>query len=236
MVTRSGDGSRRIVMGVARRLGALLGLAALAGAASAASISFAAAAPTIGYAVTVEKTVTGAIAGKRTLLAQNDAVFMDEVIETAAESLARLKFLDDTMLFVGPSSSVKLDSFAYNPDNTASKLVLKASRGAFRFISGRSDHSVYEIRTPYGSLGVSGTTLGFVISKSEMVAVLKQGAMLVCPHARLSAGRTRCIPVTGADMAVIVTKRGARGPVPKSSDMRDFGDLCGDLCKRLFPQ
>jgi Na+/proline symporter len=34
-------------MGVARRLGALLGLAALAGAASAASISFAAAAPTI---------------------------------------------------------------------------------------------------------------------------------------------------------------------------------------------
>jgi hypothetical protein len=37
-------------------------------------------------------------------------------------------------------------------------------------------------------------------------------------------------------MAVIVDRKGATGPVPKSGDMRDFGDICGALCKRLFPQ
>jgi len=199
-------------------------------------MSLASAAPDIGHATTVERIVTGAIVGKRVPLRQDDAVYKGEVIETAAQSLARLEFLDATKLFVGPSSSVKLDSFVYNPDNTASRLVLRASKGAFRFISGKSGHEAYEIRTPFGSLGVAGTALGFVISRGQMIAVLKQGAMLVCPHARLSARRRGCIPVTQANMAVIVTRRGVRGPVPKSSDMRDFGDICGDLCKRLFPQ
>jgi hypothetical protein len=225
-----------IAMDLSCKLRRFLCLAALGGAASSPCVSAASAAPEIGRATTVEKTVNGVVAGKKTALFQNDAVFKDEVIETATESLARLKFLDDTLLFVGPSSTVKLDSFVYNPDNTASVLVIAASKGAFRFISGKSDHAAYEIRTPYGSLGVSGTTLGFVIADGRMIAVLKQGAMVVCPHARLSANLARCISVTKPDTAVIVSKSGAVGPVPKSADMRDFGDLCGDLCKRLFPQ
>jgi hypothetical protein len=219
----------------ARRLGYVIRALMLCAAAAILSISAVRAAE-IGHATTVEKTVTGSIAGKGTPLAAGDAVFLSEVVETAAESLARLEFLDTTKLFVGPSSRVTLDSFVYNPDNTASKLVLRASEGAFRFISGKSAHSAYEIRTPFGSLGVSGTTLGFVIAGGRMVAVLKQGAMLVCPHKRLSAKAAGCITVDKPDMAVIVTRSGATGPVPKSSDMRDFGDICGDLCKRLFPQ
>jgi hypothetical protein len=208
----------------------------LAAGAILAATAWGASAAEIGWAVTVEKSVVGAVGGATKPIAQDDAVFLNEAITTGVESLARLKFLDDTLLFVGPSSSVKLDSFVFNPDNTASKIVLQASKGAFRFISGKSDHRAYEITTPYGSLGVSGTTLGFVIAGGKLVAVLKQGAMVVCPHARLTASRSRCIPVTQPDTAVIVTKGGAVGPVPKSGDMRDFGDICGSICKRLFPQ
>jgi hypothetical protein len=208
----------------------------LAAAAILAMTACPMAAAEIGRAVTVEKSVVGVVAGATKPIAQDDPVFLNEGITTGVESLARLKFLDDTLLFVGPSSSVKLDSFVFNPDNTASKIVLQASKGAFRFISGKSDHRAYEITTPYGSLGVSGTTLGFVIAGGKLVAVLKQGAMVVCPHSRLTASRAHCIPITQPDMAVIVTKGGALGPVPKSSDMSDFGDICGIICKRLFPQ
>ena len=193
------------------------------------------AADPIGQAVTIEAQVSGTIAGKKASIALNDSVYLNEVVETDKESLARLKFRDDTLLFVGPRSTVKLDSFVYNPDDTASRLAVAASKGAFRFISGRSRHMAYEIRTPFGSLGVNGTVLGFVITDGQMVAVLKQGAMRVCPHARLSA-KARCIDVDKPDMAVVVSSTGAVGPVPKSSDMRDFGDICGDLCKKLFPQ
>jgi hypothetical protein len=226
----------RTSMSESRRHGYLACAMAFVAVSSLAAASGASAAPEIGHATTVEKTVTGAVAGKKAPILKDDAVFKDEVVETAAESLARLEFLDATMLFVGPSSSVKLDDFVYNADNRASRLVINASKGAFRFISGKSDHAAYEIRTPYGSLGVSGTTLGFVIANGRMIAILKQGAMVVCPHARLTAGLAHCIAVTKPDMAVIVSKSGVVGPVPKSADMRDFGDLCGDLCKRLFPQ
>jgi hypothetical protein len=193
------------------------------------------AAEPIGQATTVEKDVLGTIAGKKAPVAQNDGAYLGELVETRAESLVRFKFRDDTQLFVGPSSTVRLDSFVFNPDDTAAKLAIKASKGAFRFISGKSAHEAYEIITPYGSLGVSGTTLGFVIANGQMIAVLKKGAMVVCPHARLT-NKARCIPVTQPDMAVIVDRKGAKGPVPKSGDMRDFGDICGALCKRLFPQ
>jgi hypothetical protein len=208
---------------------------ALLGAAIAAGNGVALAAEPIGQATTVEKDVSATIFGRRAPVVQNDSAYLGEVIETHVESLVRFRFLDDTQLFVGPSSTVRLDSFVYNPDNTAAKLVIKASKGAFRFISGKSAHEAYEISTPYGSLGVSGTTLGFVIDKGRMIAVLKQGGMVVCPHARLTS-KARCISVTQPDMAVIVDRKGATGPVPKSGDMRDFGDICGALCKRLFPQ
>jgi hypothetical protein len=225
----------KVLMMKPSRLGHALRLAAL-GAVAGASLMSGARAADIGHATTVEKTVTGIVAGQKAALKQGDAVFKDEVIETAAESLARLEFRDATKLFIGPSSRVTLDKFVYNPDDTASKLVVAASKGAFRFISGKSEHSAYEIRTPFGSLGVNGTTLGFVIADGRMVAVLKQGAMLVCPHRRLSSKAKGCVTVDKPDMAVIVTRTGASGPVPKSSDMRDFGDICGDICKRLFPQ
>jgi len=217
-------------------LAKVLGIAALGLAIFATSPRAGARAADIGRAVTVEKSVTGSVGGKKSALVEGDSIFQDEVVEAGKQSLARLRFLDETLLFVGPTSSVKLDTFVYNPDNTAARLVINASKGAFRFISGKSDHSVYEIRTPYGSLGVSGTVLGFVIANGQMTAVLKQGAMVVCPHARLTADRHGCIPVTQPDTAVIVNRSGAVGPVPKSSSMRDFGDLCGDICKRLFPQ
>jgi hypothetical protein len=216
---------------VSRLSGAVLGLAICL-----MSLPAMAAGSEIGNAITVEKTVTGTIASKIVPVGQGDSVFKDEIVDTAKESLVRIRFLDDTSLFVGPSSSVKLDTFVYNPDNTASKLVVSASKGAFRFISGKSDHSAYEIRTPYGSLGVAGTKLGFVIANGQMVAILKEGAMVVCPHARLTANRSKCIPVTQPNTGVIVNARGALGPVPKSSNMSDFGDLCGNLCAKLFPE
>ena len=135
----------------------------------------------------------------------------DEVIETRAESLVQLQFLDATFLFVGPSSAVRLDSFVYNPDNTASKLVVKASKGAFRFISGKSNHSAYEIVTPRIARRL-GHGARLRDNRRPVGRRAEARARWVCPHARLSANKANCIAVNEANMAVIVTKSGARGP------------------------
>jgi hypothetical protein len=44
-----------------------------------------------------------------------------------------------------------------DPSGAKSSVVFKATRGAFRFVTGTQDHRAYSVNTPYGSLGVRGT-------------------------------------------------------------------------------
>ena len=60
---------------------------------------------------------------------------------------------------VGPTSEVLLDKFVYDPTGSSGKVVLNATRGTFRFITGKQDHRVYAVSTPYGTLGVRGTVV-----------------------------------------------------------------------------
>ena len=60
---------------------------------------------------------------------------------------------------VGPTSEVLLDKFVYDPTGAKSAVVFRATRGAFRFVTGTQDHRAYAVTTPYGSLGVRGTNV-----------------------------------------------------------------------------
>ena len=55
-----------------------------------------------------------------------------------------------------PPSEVRLDRFVYNPDRKAGNVVIEASRGAFRFVSGSQNPSNYTIKTPLATIGVRG--------------------------------------------------------------------------------
>ena len=90
-------------------------------------------------------------------LAPGSELRANETVRTGDAGKADLVFVDRTNLTVGPTSEVKLDKFVYDPVGNKGKVVLQASRGAFRFVTGTQDHSVYQLNTPYGSLGVRGT-------------------------------------------------------------------------------
>ncbi len=94
--------------------------------------------------------------GTRVLSAPGD-IFQGDVITTDARGQAQIRFVDDTRFVVGPNSRVTIDQFVFNPDGTATDVVLNAAKGTFRFISGRSPHEVYSINTPTMSIGVRGT-------------------------------------------------------------------------------
>ena len=68
---------------------------------------------------------------------------------------ADLVLLDNTNLTVGPTSEVLLDKFVYDRTGSSGSVVLQATRGAFRFVTGSQDHRAYQVNTPYGSLGVA---------------------------------------------------------------------------------
>jgi hypothetical protein len=124
----------------------------------------AAAAQKIGVASAARNQVQGIIGGGTRALSAGSEIFSNEVVRTGEESLAQLLFLDETSLSVGARSEVKLDRFVYNPDRKTGNVVLEASRGAFRFVSGSQNPSNYTIKTPLATIGVRGTIVdGYIM-------------------------------------------------------------------------
>jgi hypothetical protein len=106
----------------------------------------------VGEARKIDVTVTGA-AGS---LGKGDAVHRDERIRANASGLGQFEFEDGTKLAVGPNASVVIDKFVLGEGGKLKRFSIKASRGTFRFISGKSSAGAYRITTPAGTLGVRG--------------------------------------------------------------------------------
>ena len=50
----------------------------------------------------------------------------------------------------------ELDKFVYDPNTSAGSVAIQATRGSFRFVTGSQGKGNYQIKTPYGTLGVRG--------------------------------------------------------------------------------
>lgn len=112
-------------------------------------------AQSIGNATSVRPQAEGNHGGTRTLSGGSD-VYSKETVHTGDTGMANLRFKDSTHLGVGPKSSVLLDKFVYDPNRSAASVTLRAARGSFRFVTGSQRGGAYQIKTPYGTLGVRG--------------------------------------------------------------------------------
>ena len=117
----------------------------------------------IGVAASTKPNADGIVGAGSQSLSPGSEVFANETVRTGNLGQADLVFVDKTNLTVGPTSEVLLDKFVYDPTGPKGKVVLQLARGAFRFVTGTQDHSAYAVNTPYGSLGVRGTTVEVVV-------------------------------------------------------------------------
>ena len=77
-------------------------------------------------------------------------------IRTGDTGHANLQYHNDIKLSVGPKSSVDLDKYVYDPNKSAGTIAVQAERGSLRFVTGSQGSGSYQIKTPYGTLGVRG--------------------------------------------------------------------------------
>jgi hypothetical protein len=112
--------------------------------------------PKIGNATATKNKVEGVIGGRNQPISKGTEVFTNETVRTGDSSVADLVFIDNTNLSVGPTSEIKLDKFVYDPTGSSGAVVIQATKGAFRFVAGSQDKRVYEIKTPFGTLGIRG--------------------------------------------------------------------------------
>jgi hypothetical protein len=121
--------------------------------------------PGIGSAKAAKNKVEGVVSGQTQDLRTGSKIYSNETVRTGDAAVADLVFLDNTNLSVGPISEVRLDKFVYDPTGSSGRVVLQATKGAFRFVTGSQDKRAYEVRTPFGSLGVRGTVVELVIKE-----------------------------------------------------------------------
>ncbi len=92
----------------------------------------------------------------KTVLMPANPIYSGDKITTDRIGNAQIKFRDDTKLVVGPNSTLVIDAFVFNKDDTARQVSISALKGAFRFISGKSPKDVYRITTPTATIGIRG--------------------------------------------------------------------------------
>jgi hypothetical protein len=110
-------------------------------------------AETIGSATSVQPEASGSMGGT---LSVGSGVQANETVKTGSSGKAGLQFHDQSNLTVGPSSSVRLDKFVYDPNKGTRSMAIEATRGAFRFSSGGQNGGEIKIKTPSGTLGIRG--------------------------------------------------------------------------------
>jgi hypothetical protein len=87
-------------------------------------------------------------------------VHMRDELRTGADARLQIIFRDDTVLTLGEQASVVIDRYVFDPDQGIGETVLQATKGAFRFATGRikelNDRKI-AVSTPVADIGVRGT-------------------------------------------------------------------------------
>ncbi len=159
------------------------------------------AAEEIGKAVAITVSVTGDGGPLRV----SSPIHRDERIRTSSSGTGQFLFRDGTKLAVGPNSSLVLDRSVFVGSSAFKTLSLKATRGTFRWISGKSSSSAYKINTPFGTLGIRGTAVDFYIGAGTASVIILEGRAVFCGNNGV------CKPLSrGCDM-VTANRKGVMG-------------------------
>lgn len=118
----------------------------------------------------------------RLVLQPEATVFSGDRIETGPQGQAQIIFRDQTKLVVGPNSTMIIDAFVFNDNDTARQISINAVKGAFRFITGNSSKDAYSITTPTSTIGVRGTEFDVSVENTTGVTrvVNFEGIAIVC--------------------------------------------------------
>lgn len=106
--------------------------------------------------------------GKKAAAQPGDKLFSRDRILTASDGSVGITLRDDTMLSVGPNSSMSLDKFVFDSTTHEGSLQATVKRGTLGVISGKlskQSPNAVQFNTPSAILGVRGTE--FVIDAGE---------------------------------------------------------------------
>lgn len=134
----------------------------------------------IGSVIAVQGAVQAESAEGLRPLQLTSPVHAGETIISGPDGRTQVLFLDDTVLAVGPSSRITLDSYVFDQDDQ--NLLFRMGEGAFRVITGKiaeQNPDKFAVETPLAVIGIRGTTIGFLIRANQETIY---GLQITPPH------------------------------------------------------
>ena len=120
-------------------------------------------------------------------------VQMKDELRTGPNARLQVTFRDNTVLTLGENASVVVDSYVYDPDKSTGEAVLQATRGAFRFVTGRLKElkqNKIAVSTPVADIGIRGTEFwggpidakyGILLLTGEVTVSNQAGSVTLTP-------------------------------------------------------
>lgn len=116
--------------------------------------------PTVGMVTKVHNDAKVVSSGGTTTAAVGTVVHMQDELRTGADARLLVTFRDQTTLTLGENAQVVIDRYVFDPDAGVGEAALNASKGAFRFATGRIKNlskKQVTVSTPLAQLGIRGT-------------------------------------------------------------------------------
>jgi hypothetical protein len=166
----------------------------------------------VGEAAVIKNEVVRVAGSAASQINVGDAVLRDEIVRTGLDSAARLVMADSTNLSLGPNATVTLDRTVFNDEHSYRDIAIRLTAGAFRFVTGHSEKTAYQITTSVATIGVRGTVLDILSSRGKTTVVLQEGASRVC------AIGGACIELTQPGETAIITSAGGKVTIHKANN------------------
>ena len=123
--------------------------------------------------------------GVTSALQKGSSVKPGDRIETAGGGHVHIRFVDDALVSVRPSSRLIIEEYEYNPAKVLeSQVRFKLETGVARAISGAAAESAKErfrLNTPLVAIGVRGTDFVVNSQLDQTTAHVNQGAIVMAP-------------------------------------------------------
>lgn len=114
----------------------------------------------IGYVKVLKGEASLTLADKTQQAELGSPIHLGEQLSTSHDGELGVTFKDETILSLGPDTSVTVTEFIYDPAKAELKLTAKMLKGALQYISGviaKLKPEAVTIQTPSGYIGVRGT-------------------------------------------------------------------------------
>jgi hypothetical protein len=110
---------------------------------------------TVGNVTAAKNSVQSVVGAHTGSISGGTKVYTNELLRTGESSSADLRILNDSTSTFGPLSEARLGKFVYDPGESGA-LVIEATKGSFRFVTGKEGEKAYQIKTPYGTVDIRG--------------------------------------------------------------------------------